>query len=162
MFVDQTLRRLRPVAEILRWVRVRPGAKKQALLRIGLGLISAFLFSCASAGAGMESVRTVDGKLRGCPSSPNCVCSDSDGASHFIEPLEIDRLQLSEQLLDKYLCPAQIFLMNSRDSGNELNTAGWSHAALVLVESGRLDLLVLGFRASVGRDGACQFFFIAT
>ena len=35
----------------------------------------------------MESVRTVDGKLRGCPSSPNCVCSDSEGGSHFIEPL---------------------------------------------------------------------------
>ena len=35
----------------------------------------------------MKSLGTVDGKLTGCPSSPNCVCSDSDQAGHFIEPL---------------------------------------------------------------------------
>ncbi|MGZ0173808.1 MAG: DUF1499 domain-containing protein [Planctomycetales bacterium] len=30
----------------------------------------------------------IDGKLRPCPDSPNCVCSEHLGTAHFVEPLE--------------------------------------------------------------------------
>lgn len=33
------------------------------------------------------SVGLVDGRLRPCPNSPNCVCSQDDDAGHQIEPL---------------------------------------------------------------------------
>lgn len=33
---------------------------------------------------------TKEDKLAACPESPNCVCSDTDGSSHGIEPLIIE------------------------------------------------------------------------
>lgn len=35
-----------------------------------------------------EDAALVNGKLRSCPASPNCVCSEFPGNDHSIEPLE--------------------------------------------------------------------------
>jgi len=42
------------------------------------------IFSCAS---NAPKVELVDGRLRACPDSPNCVSSESDRASSRVEPL---------------------------------------------------------------------------
>lgn len=34
-----------------------------------------------------ENEHLVDGKLKPCPDSPNCVCSEYSGNAHWIEPL---------------------------------------------------------------------------
>ncbi|NQV24461.1 MAG: DUF1499 domain-containing protein [Rhodopirellula sp.] len=36
-----------------------------------------------------DQVRLDNGKLRPCPNSPNCVCSEFPGSQHSIEPLAI-------------------------------------------------------------------------
>jgi uncharacterized protein (DUF1499 family) len=34
-----------------------------------------------------DETRLLDGKLRRCPDSPNCVCSEHEGREHWIEPM---------------------------------------------------------------------------
>ena len=36
---------------------------------------------------GAENLDTANGRLARCPSSPNCVCSDSERGRHSVEPL---------------------------------------------------------------------------
>ena len=47
------------------------------------------VLSCAS---NPPNVQLVDGRLRACPNSPNCVSSESDSASSRIEPLSFQGL----------------------------------------------------------------------
>jgi uncharacterized protein (DUF1499 family) len=57
------------------------------LIVIGLFVILALLLTVLSCASNPPKVQLVDGKLRPCPSSPNCVSSESDSASSRIEPL---------------------------------------------------------------------------
>ena len=50
-------------------------------------VISAVLLSVLSCASNPPKVQLVDGRLRACPNSPNCVSSESDSASSRIEPL---------------------------------------------------------------------------
>jgi uncharacterized protein (DUF1499 family) len=54
---------------------------------IVLFLISAVLLTVLSCASNPPKVQLVDGKLRACPSSPNCVSSESDVTSSRVEPL---------------------------------------------------------------------------
>jgi uncharacterized protein (DUF1499 family) len=53
------------------------------VLFVSLGVLLSVL-SCAS---NPPKVQLVDGRLRACPNSPNCVSSESDSTSSRIEPL---------------------------------------------------------------------------
>jgi uncharacterized protein (DUF1499 family) len=53
------------------------------VLFVSLGVLLSVL-SCAS---NPPKVQLVDGRLRPCPNSPNCVSSESDSTSSWIEPL---------------------------------------------------------------------------
>ncbi len=48
---------------------------------------SAVLLAVLSCASNPPKVRLVDGRLRVCPKSPNCVSSESDGASSRVQPL---------------------------------------------------------------------------
>ncbi len=50
-------------------------------------VISAVLSIVLSCASNPPKVQLVDGKLRACPKSPNCVSSESDSASSRVEPL---------------------------------------------------------------------------
>jgi uncharacterized protein (DUF1499 family) len=50
-------------------------------------LILAVLLTVLSCASNPPKVELVDGKLRACPDSPNCVSSESDRASSRVEPL---------------------------------------------------------------------------
>lgn len=50
-------------------------------------VISAVLLSVLSCASNPPKAQLVDGRLRACPKSPNCVSSESDSASSRIEPL---------------------------------------------------------------------------
>ena len=39
-----------------------------------------------------EKPGLVDGKLRPCPGTPNCVCSDYPGSQDWVEPVSFDRM----------------------------------------------------------------------
>ena len=52
-----------------------------------LFVISGMLLSVLSCASNPPKVQLVDGKLRACPKSPNCVSSESDNASSRVEPL---------------------------------------------------------------------------
>jgi uncharacterized protein (DUF1499 family) len=52
-----------------------------------LFLILAVLFTVLSCTSSAPKVQLVNGRLRACPSSPNCVSSESDSASSRVEPL---------------------------------------------------------------------------
>lgn len=54
---------------------------------IVLFVISAGLLTILSCASNPPKEQLVDGKLRACPSSPNCVSSESDNPSSRIEPL---------------------------------------------------------------------------
>ena len=54
---------------------------------IVLFLILAVLLTVLSCASNPPKVELVDGRLRACPDSPNCVSSESDSASSRIEPL---------------------------------------------------------------------------
>jgi len=54
---------------------------------IVLFVISVMLLTILSCVSKPPKVQLVDGKLRPCPRSPNCVSSESDNASSRIEPL---------------------------------------------------------------------------
>ena len=54
---------------------------------IGLFVILATFFTVFSCASNLPKARLVDGKLRACPDSPNCVSSESDRPSSRIEPL---------------------------------------------------------------------------
>jgi len=46
-----------------------------------------FLLGLVSLTTGQPETGVVDGHLRPCPDKPNCVCSEDESASSFIEPL---------------------------------------------------------------------------
>jgi uncharacterized protein (DUF1499 family) len=50
-------------------------------------VISGVLLSVLSCASNPPKVQLVDGRLRACPNSPNCLSSESDSASSRIEPL---------------------------------------------------------------------------
>jgi uncharacterized protein (DUF1499 family) len=54
---------------------------------IVLFLILAVLLTVLSCASNPPKVQLVDGRLRACPNSPNCVSSESDSPSSRIEPL---------------------------------------------------------------------------
>jgi uncharacterized protein (DUF1499 family) len=54
---------------------------------IVLFLILVVLLTVLSCASNPPKVQLVDGRLRACPNSPNCVSSESDSASSRIEPL---------------------------------------------------------------------------
>jgi len=54
---------------------------------IVLFLILAVLLTVLSCASNPPKAQLVDGRLRACPNSPNCVSSESDSASSRIEPL---------------------------------------------------------------------------
>ena len=54
---------------------------------IVLFLILAVLLTVLSCASSPPKVELVDGRLRACPDSPNCVSSESDRASSRVEPL---------------------------------------------------------------------------
>ena len=56
-------------------------------LLIHLFIISAVLLSVFSCASNPRKVQLIDGKLRPCPSSPNCVSSEGDRPSSRVEPL---------------------------------------------------------------------------
>jgi uncharacterized protein (DUF1499 family) len=56
-------------------------------LLIALLVILAMLFTILSCTSSPPKVQLVDGKLRPCPNSPNCVSSEGDRASSRVEPL---------------------------------------------------------------------------
>ncbi len=56
-------------------------------IAIVLFVISGVLLAIWSCASNPPKVQLVDGKLRACPSSPNCVSSESDSPSSRVEPL---------------------------------------------------------------------------
>ena len=56
-------------------------------LLILLSVISAMLLAVLSCASNPPKAQLVDGRLRPCPKSPNCVSSENDGGSSRIEPL---------------------------------------------------------------------------
>lgn len=54
---------------------------------IVLFVISGVLLTVLSCASNPPKVQLVDGRLRACPNSPNCVSSESDSASSRVEPL---------------------------------------------------------------------------
>ena len=54
---------------------------------IVLFLISAVFLTVLSCASNRPKVQLIDGRLRPCPNSPNCVSSESDSTSSRIEPL---------------------------------------------------------------------------
>jgi uncharacterized protein (DUF1499 family) len=59
-------------------------------IRIVFFVISAVLLTVLSCASNPPKVQLVDGKLRACPNSPNCVSSESDSASSRVEPLTFE------------------------------------------------------------------------
>jgi uncharacterized protein (DUF1499 family) len=59
---------------------------------IVLFVISAVLLSVLSCASNPPKVQLVDGRLRACPNSPNCVSSEGDGTSSRVEPLTFQGL----------------------------------------------------------------------
>jgi len=56
-------------------------------IRIALLFTSGVLLTILSCASDPPKVQWVGGKLRACPSSPNCVSSESDSSSSRVEPL---------------------------------------------------------------------------
>jgi uncharacterized protein (DUF1499 family) len=56
-------------------------------LVIALFVVSGVLLTVLSCASNPPKVQLVDGKLRACPKSPNCVSSESDSPSSRVEPL---------------------------------------------------------------------------
>ncbi|HUL28880.1 MAG TPA: DUF1499 domain-containing protein [Thermodesulfobacteriota bacterium] len=56
-------------------------------LRIALMVVSVLFLTVLSCASNPPKVQLVDGRLRACPKSPNCVSSESDVASSRVEPL---------------------------------------------------------------------------
>lgn len=54
---------------------------------IALFVISVMLLTIFSCSSNPPKIQLVDGRLRACPQSPNCVSSESDSASSRLEPL---------------------------------------------------------------------------
>jgi uncharacterized protein (DUF1499 family) len=59
---------------------------------IVLFVISAVLLTVLSCASNPPKVQLVDGRLRACPNSPNCVSSEGDGTSSRVEPLTFQGL----------------------------------------------------------------------
>lgn len=57
------------------------------IITVVMFVISAVLLTVLSCASNPPKVQLVDGRLRACPKSPNCVSSESDSASSRIEPL---------------------------------------------------------------------------
>jgi uncharacterized protein (DUF1499 family) len=62
--------------------------------------VSLILFPCC--GKRPEGIGVVEGKLAPCPSSPNCVSSQSQDAEHHVKPIKYDGslIQAKERLLE--------------------------------------------------------------
>ncbi len=56
-----------------------------------------FLSACA--GEPPQDIGNLDGRLAGCPDSPNCVCSFETRESHTIAPLQANLAQVQQVLL---------------------------------------------------------------
>jgi uncharacterized protein (DUF1499 family) len=54
---------------------------------IALFVVSGLLLAVLSCTSNPPKVQLVDGRLRACPNSPNCVSSESDSPSSRVEPL---------------------------------------------------------------------------
>ncbi len=54
-------------------------------LLVGFVALMTVFFSCS--GRRPSNIGAVDGRLRPCPESPNCVSSQAEGAGHFIDPI---------------------------------------------------------------------------
>ncbi|MEX2132317.1 MAG: DUF1499 domain-containing protein [Pseudohongiellaceae bacterium] len=54
----------------------------------------------ACAGEPPQNIGNLDGRLVGCPDSPNCVCSFEDRESHYIAPLQANLDQVESVLLN--------------------------------------------------------------
>jgi len=65
----------------------RKGMNSIICIVIGLFVIPGVLLAIWSCASNPPKVQLVDGKLRACPSSPNCVSSESDSPSSRVEPL---------------------------------------------------------------------------
>ena len=61
-------------------------------LVIALFVVSGVLLTVLSCASNPPKVQLVDGKLRACPKSPNCVSSESESASSRVEPLTFQGL----------------------------------------------------------------------
>ena len=59
---------------------------------IALFVISAVLLTALSCASNPPKVQLVDGRLKACPNSPNCVSSESDSPSSRVEPLTFQGL----------------------------------------------------------------------
>jgi uncharacterized protein (DUF1499 family) len=68
-----------------------------ALMAVGLAVLVLSLTVAPPAGLGVQ-----DGRLSECPGSPNCVSTQTDDSSHWIEPLtfECDASQVIAQLAE--------------------------------------------------------------
>jgi uncharacterized protein (DUF1499 family) len=71
----------------------RVGQKRKRVMNTFISIVIVFfvipglLLTTLSCASNPPKVQLVDGKLRACPSSPNCVSSESDSPSSRIEPL---------------------------------------------------------------------------
>ncbi|TFH40471.1 MAG: DUF1499 domain-containing protein [Chrysiogenales bacterium] len=54
-------------------------------LLVGFVALMTVFFSCS--GRRPSNIGAVDGRLRPCPESPNCVSSQAEGVGHFIDPI---------------------------------------------------------------------------
>jgi uncharacterized protein (DUF1499 family) len=77
---------------LLYFANSRPGKEKKVMnsimsVLIVVFVISAVLLTLLSCASNPPKRQLVDGRLRPCPKSPNCVSSESDSASSRIEPL---------------------------------------------------------------------------
>ena len=66
---------------------VRANLKQQILPFLAIWIITMPLFSCSGTRPTNLGVR--DGRLTGCPTSPNCVSSDAVDGAHAIAPLQL-------------------------------------------------------------------------
>ena len=65
----------------------RKGMNSIICIVIGLFVILAVLLTVLSCASNPPKVQLVDGRLRACPKSPNCVSSEADSTSSRVEPL---------------------------------------------------------------------------
>ena len=61
--------------------RIQPNCL--TLTKIGLAILTSGMGWASAAGENMAN------RLKSCPASPNCVCSDDTGSSHSIAPLQV-------------------------------------------------------------------------
>lgn len=65
--------------------------------KAAVAVMSLLLSACA--GTPPNNLGVHDGKLRDCPDSPNCVCSQSESADHSVKPLDVAESATSESVV---------------------------------------------------------------